>query len=56
MYALFEGAFIGGISARYNFSFSKNCATEQYLWRHCIPGSGLTFCVVIGLYALIDSA
>lgn len=49
VYALFEGAFIGGISAYYNFAF-KDAATSG--GGIVMQAVGLTFGVVIAMYLL----
>jgi uncharacterized YccA/Bax inhibitor family protein len=50
VYALFEGAFIGGISATYNFAFkgAENGATGGIV----MQAVGLTFAVVLAMFAL----
>jgi uncharacterized YccA/Bax inhibitor family protein len=52
MYALFEGAFIGGISAMYSFSFSKDAPPSSIYGGIVFQAVGLTFCVVIAMFAL----
>jgi uncharacterized YccA/Bax inhibitor family protein len=51
VYALFEGAFIGGISAIYNFAF-KGAETTGTTGGIVMQAVGLTFGVVIAMYAL----
>ncbi|MFT3937042.1 MAG: Bax inhibitor-1/YccA family protein [Chitinophagaceae bacterium] len=50
VYALFEGAFIGGVSAIYNFAF-KDAATTA-TGGIVMQAVGLTFAVVIAMFAL----
>ena len=50
VYALFEGAFIGGVSAIYNFAF-KDAATGA-AGGIVMQAVGLTFAVVIAMFAL----
>jgi uncharacterized YccA/Bax inhibitor family protein len=51
VYALFEGAFVGGISAIYNFAFkgAENTGTTGGIVMQAV---GLTFAVVIAMFAL----
>jgi len=50
IYALFEGAFIGGISATYNFAFKGAAAgTSGGIVMQAV---GLTFAVVLAMFAL----
>ncbi|MEO5593996.1 MAG: Bax inhibitor-1/YccA family protein [Chitinophagaceae bacterium] len=51
VYALFEGAFIGGISAMYNFAF-KGAETTGATGGIIMQAVGLTFAVVIAMFAL----
>jgi uncharacterized YccA/Bax inhibitor family protein len=51
VYALFEGAFIGGISAMYNFAF-KGAETAGTTGGIVMQAVGLTFAVVIAMFAL----
>jgi len=51
VYALFEGAFIGGISAMYNFAF-KGAETAGATGGIVMQAVGLTFAVVIAMFAL----
>jgi uncharacterized YccA/Bax inhibitor family protein len=51
VYALFEGAFIGGISAMYNFAF-KGAETGGATGGIVMQAVGLTFAVVIAMFAL----
>ena len=51
VYALFEGAFIGGISAMYNFAF-KGAETAGVAGGIVMQAVGLTFAVVIAMFAL----
>ncbi len=52
VYALFEGLFIGGISAMYNFAF-KGAATSGATGGGIVMQAvGLTFAVVIAMFAL----
>jgi uncharacterized YccA/Bax inhibitor family protein len=50
VYALFEGAFIGGISAMYNFAFKG--AEAGAAGGIVMQAVGLTFAVVIAMFAL----
>ncbi len=50
VYALFEGAFIGGVSATYNYAF-KDAATGA-AGGIVMQAVGLTFAVVIAMFAL----
>ena len=50
VYALFEGAFIGGVSATYNYAF-KGAATGA-AGGIVMQAVGLTFAVVIAMFAL----
>jgi uncharacterized YccA/Bax inhibitor family protein len=51
VYALFEGAFVGGISAFYNFAF-KGAATTGTTGGIVMQAVGLTFGVVIAMFLL----
>jgi uncharacterized YccA/Bax inhibitor family protein len=51
VYALFEGAFVGGISAFYNFAF-KGAETTGSTGGIVMQAVGLTFGVVIAMFAL----
>ncbi|MEP7277489.1 MAG: Bax inhibitor-1/YccA family protein [Bacteroidota bacterium] len=51
VYALFEGAFVGGISALYNFAF-KGAAQTGAGGGIVMQAVGLTFAVVIAMFAL----
>jgi len=51
VYALFEGAFIGGVSAIYNFAF-KGAETTGTTGGIVMQAVGLTFAVVIAMFAL----
>jgi uncharacterized YccA/Bax inhibitor family protein len=51
VYALFEGAFVGGISAFYNFAF-KGAATAGTTGGIVMQAVGLTFGVVIAMFLL----
>lgn len=51
VYALFEGAFVGGISAMYNFAF-KGAETTGTTGGIVMQAVGLTFAVVIAMFAL----
>jgi len=51
VYALFEGAFVGGISAIYNFAF-KGAAVNATGGGIVMQAVGLTFAVVIAMFAL----
>jgi uncharacterized YccA/Bax inhibitor family protein len=51
IYALFEGAFVGGISAMYNFAF-KGAAQTGATGGIVMQAVGLTFAVVIAMFAL----
>jgi len=51
VYALFEGAFVGGISAMYNFAF-KGAAQAGATGGIIMQAVGLTFAVVIAMFAL----
>ena len=51
VYALFEGAFVGGISAFYNFAFNKGGATTAG-GGIIMQAVGLTFGVVIAMFLL----
>ena len=51
VYALFEGAFIGGISAMYNFAF-KGAENAGATGGIVMQAVGLTFGVVIAMFAL----
>ncbi len=51
VYALFEGAFLGGVSAVYNYSFSKATAGSAF-GGIVFQAVALTFCVVIAMFIL----
>ena len=51
LYALFEGAFVGGISAMYQFAF-KGAENTGAMGGIVMQAVGLTFAVVIAMFAL----
>ncbi len=51
VYALFEGAFLGGVSAYYNYSFSK-ATSGSFFGGIVFQAVALTFCVVLAMFVL----